>query len=177
MNMEQIPTLAITLFRRVDATRHILNALKACYGIKDYTVLLSVDIDPKDKRCWEVYDVAMDFRNTFANKETQVFLNHPGLGIDLNKISVLRKAYELTDTPIFLHDDNPPSPDALRWFEFGTEMYKDDPTIFQISGYNRITDRSADKIDPYAYSKRFGYGDGACWGSVMFKRVFEEAFG
>jgi hypothetical protein len=164
--------ICATLHRRPEATRRLLEAIDATYGVDGYTILLSVDRDDSIPACLEVADIAGEY--TASNPKCTVWFHTPKLGIDRNKLFILDGGFKLSDYVIFLNDDTPISKDALLWFEWAGEKFKDDKSVYSVCGYNRVTDRTAADIDPYAYS--FREGDGV-WGFARWKDRHEESYG
>lgn len=135
--MTNSKVIAITLYRRPEYTRQMLEALSQCYGIEDYRVLISCDVNPQHQRaCDEVVMLAYEF--ALKHQGTEVFVNNPALGCDLNKLFILPKAYELSDYVIFIEDDCvPAAKDTLCFFEQMGERFRDDPTVLSITAFNR----------------------------------------
>lgn len=175
--MEKV--IAITLYRRPELTAALFKALALCYGINEYTVLISCDYNPDHgTQCSKVAELARCFAYTGVTKETRVIQHNERQGVDLNKLFVLPLAFELSDFVIFLEDDTPPAPDALRYFEAMNAQYKDDPNVVSISGYNRYLDADEHarvlKDEPYHLDK----GTGFCpWGWGMWRDRYEDICG
>ncbi len=170
--------IAITLFRRPDLTASLFSALKKCYGLDDYAVLISCDVDEQYLGdCNQVVELATEFLHE-RKQLTQLHVNSPRLGVDLNKLFLLPKAFELSNYVIFLEDDTPPAQDALRFFEACNQKYKNDPTVVSVSSYNRYlaTEEHARVLaqEPYAMDQ----GNGFCpWGWAMWRDRYEKTMG
>jgi Methyltransferase domain len=133
--------IAITLYRRPDYTAKLFANLAQCYDIENYAVYISCDYDEAHKDdCLAVRRMAFQFGQEGFAKSSHIMTNNPRLGIDLNKLAVLPEAFESSDFVILLEDDTPPAQDALRYFEAMNQMFKDDPSVMSISGYNRYTE-------------------------------------
>ena len=135
--------IAITLYRRPRYAKQVLDALLECYGIEDIPVYLSQDWAPEHQvECGAVKALASDFQ-TRHKGPSRYFVNHPRLGIDLNKLFVVPKAFEGgADFVILVEDDTLPSRDWLQYFVAMAEKYRDDATVLSVTGYNRITDEA-----------------------------------
>ncbi len=135
--------IAITLFRREKYTKQVLDALLKCYGIEDIPVYLSQDWASQHQvECEAVKALALDFQTRHKGK-SQYFVNDPRLGIDLNKLSVVPKAFAGgADFVILVEDDTIMSRDWLQYFIAMGEKYRDDATVLSVTGYNRITDEA-----------------------------------
>ena len=104
--------------------------------------------------------IAQEFQRKHRGP-SRYLINHPKLGIDLNKLWVIPQAfrgenwnYPLThcgeedrgriftpnDFVIFLEDDHKLSRGAVRWFIEMGEEFKDDERIGFITGYNKQTE-------------------------------------
>lgn len=161
--------IAITLYRRSDYARQVLEALKLCYGIEDYRVLFACDVNPQYQRgCDESIQLARDFATWHG--QTDICINNPRLGIDLNKLFILPKAYELSDYVIFLEDDCVPAKDVLRFFEHMGERFRDDASVISVTGFSR-PDHTNGLYDIF-------YGRGFTpWGWAMWRDRYDRIVG
>jgi hypothetical protein len=159
-----------TLFRRPEKTRQLLDALARCFGIQDTLLLLSCDFsEPYRDACDEVISLA----ESFDACETRVWVHKPKLGIDINKLFVVPWALTLAEFAIVLEDDTHPSPDALRYFDYCAERYRDDPRVVTVTGYNRVRTPAA-QIDPYRLEMRLGWF--VPWGWGIWRDRWERLF-
>jgi ADP-heptose:LPS heptosyltransferase len=167
--------IAVTLYRRPQRTALTLGALSKCYGLQDYTVLISCDFNPQlADQCNQVIAQAKAFQDAAKAKHVEVEVNTVRLGVDMNKVHVLQNAYGVSDFVILMEDDTPPSPDALRWFEYAAGRIQGDPQIASVTGYNRITGKTATELDPYAWETRVGF---CPWMWGMWADVYADAYG
>ena len=133
--------IAVTLFRRSGYTKQVLDALLECYGIDDIPVYLSQDwsLEHNDQ-CKAVRQVALEFQRRHKGK-SEYTINNPRLGIDLNKLAVIPKAFhDGAEFVIFLEDDHVASRDAIQWFIKMGEQFRGDERIGFITGYNKQTE-------------------------------------
>lgn len=169
--------IAITLYRRPKYTAQLFEALHNCYGINEFDILISCDFAPEHRvSCDEVKRQADKFAE--GRPRVQVFQHEPRLGVDLNKLWLIPKAYELSDYMIFLEDDTIPAPDALRFFEAMDAKYRNDESVVSISGYNRYLElETHERVileEPYALDQG---GQFTPWGWAMWKDRYDFIVG
>ena len=126
--MAQRKVITTCQYKRPDYTRQMLEALRRCAGIEDYTIL--VHLEPGDE---EVHSLlrGIDFA------ESRLIRNPYRLGVDINTENALRHGFGLADFVIHLEDDIVCAPDALQYYEWCRERYANDPRVFSVTGYNR----------------------------------------
>lgn len=167
--------IAITLCRRPEATKKLLDCLRNCRGIEDYTLYISVDVDDRYRdNSIEVNDIVIAFQDELQALKRKVFTyaHEPKLGVDLHKLFILGEAFKDNEYVIFLEDDTPISVDALNWFEWAGQHYKDDESVFSVCGFNFT--RNLEGVDPYTYQKVRGYNS---WGVGLWRDKHAELFG
>jgi hypothetical protein len=124
--------ITMTAYRRPQYTREVLDALAQCDGIGDWTLLPNVE--PGNA------EVIAAFRG-FKACECRLVVNERRLGLNRNTLAALMRAFHLkADHIVHLEDDTVPSPDALRYFEWGIDyLVEHDPkhTVLLVSGYNK----------------------------------------
>src|SRR5205085_4047904 len=76
-------------------------------------------------------------RAPFENK--RIVENATRLGCGDNIYSAIDDAFRFADYVILLEDDVVPAPDCLRYFEWARRRYRDDPQVFSVSAYSRLT--------------------------------------
>lgn len=173
--MEKV--IAITLYRRPEYTQKLFDALTQCYGIEDYEVFISCDYNLDYlEDCRKCQDIAKEFAEN-RDAPTNIWVHEPRLGIDLNKLFILPKAFEVSDYVIFLEDDTIPSRDALRYFEWGRQ-FQNDQSVVAICGYERYHDIPYHNLvlqyQPYAVirkPKTF-----SSWGWALWKDRYERIY-
>lgn len=169
--------LAITLYRRPNYTRQLFDALKKCYGVKDYTIFISCDHDDRFRDdCLEVQAMADEFSRWHEN--TFIYVNNPRLGIDINKLFILPIAFKYSDFVIFYEDDTIPAPDTLRYFEW-CRQFKDDPNCIAICTYDRYHDQHYhDLVMKYqSHSVIQKPGIFSIWGWGTWKDRYDRIYG
>ncbi len=168
------PIIAITLCRRPAYTLQMLTALSMCYGLGDYKVLMSLDWDERhDAECRQVHEMALSFKADVGHARAQVYLHKPRLGIDENKMWLIPTAFQETDFVIVLEDDIIPTPDFLRYMEWGRRTFRDDPSVLSVSGYHRAT-QAGNAAQLYDAFRMVGFNT---WGWGMWQDRWETYFG
>jgi hypothetical protein len=126
--MSQRKVITTCQFRRPEYTRQVLEALRGCVGIEEYTIL--AHIEPGDE---EVHALirAIDFAECRRVENPYV------QDVSLNTENALRHGFLMADYVIHIEDDIVCAPDALRYYEWCRERYRDDPRVFSVTGYNR----------------------------------------
>jgi hypothetical protein len=171
--------IAITLYRRPDYTKQMLDALSQCYGIEDYHILISCDHNGQyAEDCDKVWDLARQFAASRPKELTEIFSNNPRLGIDLNKLFILPRAYALSDYVIFIEDDTIPAQDALRYFEFCAQFVSD-PDCVAICAYDRYHDEDYHRrtLEKQAHAVLKRPKMFSSWGWAMSKASYERLYG
>jgi len=165
--------IATTHYRRPKYSQQFFDALGKCNNIKDYLVLVHIDIDTNNfNSCVEVRKIAQSFKDSGKAGDVQIIVSHPRRGVDESKLFLLPLAFSISDYVIFLEDDTIPSKDALDWFVWAGDKYKDDTEITSITGYNRIS--SIEGINPYQYEEQEAF---IPWGWAMWEDRYEAIYG
>lgn len=124
--------ITMTAYRRPQYTREVLAALAQCDGVEDWVLLPNVE--PGDE------EVIATFRD-FQACECRLVVNQKRLGLNRNTQAALMRAFQAkADRTVHLEDDTVPSPDALRYFEWGIDYlanHDHEHTILLASGYNK----------------------------------------
>ena len=115
-------------FRRPQYTRRMLDALRGCTGIEEYTIL--VHLEPG-------HDEVQSLVRGIDFAECRIVENTHQLGVNLNTENALRHGFGLADFVIHLEDDILCAADALRYFEWCGERFASDPRAFSVTGYHR----------------------------------------
>jgi hypothetical protein len=125
-SMEKV--VAIIAYRRYEYLRRVLEALAGCDGIDTYNTLIHVDPGST-----AVEDLARYF--PLPNKE--VVVNPHQYGCNGNIYAACAHAFSLTDYAVIIEDDIVPARDALRFFEYVDNGYRNDPSCFGACAYHR----------------------------------------
>lgn len=168
--------LTVTLYRRPQYTQQLFDNLRHCYGIEDTHTLISCDYSSDHA---EACDKVIKLADEFANEHSaEIFVNDPRHGIDLNKLFILPKAFNLSEYVVFLEDDTQIAPDGLRFFAEMNHMFRDDPEVISVTGYNRIVDEPQFQHTLKEEAYHLGRGSGFTpWGWAMWKDRYEAIMG
>lgn len=118
----------MTLYRRPQYTKEVLDALAKCDGIEDYLLMISVDGKKKNP---EILALVNDF-----DACAKQVLTPEHLGCGPNTYYVLSHGFLKTDYVIHLEDDTVPAFDTLRYFEWARQFETDD-NMFSVTAYSR----------------------------------------
>lgn len=172
--------ILLTVYRRPAYTKQVLDALAECYGIGEYSILVSADTYAENPALTQAcVDLARNFK---ASKDVRINVHNPKLGIDSNKLWAFPHAFKESDCVIHLEDDCIPAKDALRFLEWG-EALRDDPSILSVSAYQKegviIDAGSAPHIQRVhgMYDAFRGRGGFACWAWATWKDRWQQVIG
>jgi hypothetical protein len=122
--------ITISLYNRVDYSKQVLEHLSKCIGVEDYEILVHIDRSP-----W--VDELMDLVGGYSSDlDIHVFSPAKNLGCNRSIYECLDWGFEDTDYLIHIEDDILLSYDALKYFEWAGETFKNDQTVFTVDGYN-----------------------------------------
>lgn len=142
--------ITVTAYNRPAYLRATLSALAACDGIKNYRV--AVLLDPCDETQEQVNTAA------YYGFEPLIFAEHKGCNLAIAHAFTYGFASPAADFHIHLEDDTVPCRDALRWFEWARDRYRDDPSVMNVSGYQRISNGRLDECGLRRWFTPWGWG-------------------
>jgi hypothetical protein len=151
--------IAVTLYKRLDYSRRVLEHLKACAGIEDY--LVSLHVEPG-------YPRVLELARSFPLPNRNLVVNDTRLGCTANIHSALKYGFMRSEYVIMVEDDVLLAPGALKYFEWAREVFRDDPSIFTVAAYRK--EEVAAK-DFYTYGKEQWFTP---WGWATWKDRFVE---
>lgn len=129
-------TLSITLYKRPNYTKILLEHLDKCYNIDNYHIFIYCEPDYAD-----VIDLAKSFRQS----QTTLKINRRKVGCNRNIYQALDNGFSINNFHIHLEDDTIPAKDFLVYCEWCNDQYYKDKNIFSVSGYVN----SNNKIDQF----------------------------
>ena len=179
--------IVITLYRREEETKQVLDALLKCYNLNDFTIVLSHDINYADHEmpCKNVLALASSFIDSYnKNRKPGNHIwythNNPRKGIDLNKfhaIEYLLKHQMHTDAFILLEDDTVPAPDFLNYMATNLKRIIETPDILAVCAYNRqYPEEDFLKVSHDAYGTWLARGFNP-WGWGMLTTTYRTLYG
>jgi len=129
------PVLIITL-NRYDHLKKCVESLSACTYADSTDLYIAVDYPTKESH-WEGYNNINNYLAEIKGfKSVFVIKRKENFGPVRNHLEAQSRIFEEFDRIIFSEDDNVFSPNFLDFVNKGLNKYKDDSSIFSISGYN-----------------------------------------
>ena len=170
MEKKQYAPVLIPTLNRYEHFRRCVESLSRCTYADKTELVIGLDFPPSEKYV-EGWEKICDYVNKISGfGEVTIFRRDVNFGVDKNTEDILEYAAKKYDRYIFSEDDNEFSPNFLDYINQGLDLYRDDPHIFAICGYNYPIDLS-EYNKPYYFSHEFaawGYG---CW-FEKHKRIF-----
>ncbi len=123
--------IVITLCKRPDYTRRVLDALARCDDISRYPVAML---------CEPVNEEVIELAAAFTRKpgiKAWAMVGTQRVGCNVNTYSALAYGFDHHQRVIALEDDTVPGGDYLRFMDWGFGEYDRDPSVFSICGYQR----------------------------------------
>jgi hypothetical protein len=141
----RLKVLALTAWKRPDYVRRTLDALSRCPEIGDY--LLIPHVEPG---CDETRHLisSIDFA------ECRPTWNTARLGSDPNIRAAVRHGLALSDYVVYMDEDALFARDALAFYEWAGDRYRDDPGVASVTAYNRNREAAPEPATHYAVSTR-----------------------
>jgi hypothetical protein len=122
-----LKSISISLYNRPEYTARLFDHLNNCIGVDEYSFIICVEPVNSD-----VINLAKSFRPA----QSSLTINEDKLGCQTNIFQSVAKGFEInTGFHIHLEDDTIPGKDCLKYFEWAAEKYKDDQSVFSVSGY------------------------------------------
>lgn len=126
-------TISISLYKRPDYTKILLDHLDRCYGIEQYVTVICCE--PANS---EVIDLAKNFRPD----RTYVIVNPKIQGCNWNIFQCLSIGFDNSDFHIHLEDDTIPGRDFLSYCEWAKNEYINDSDVFSVCGYVNVNNKT-----------------------------------
>jgi len=123
--------VTVSAYNRPEYLEQTLAALSRCHGVFDCSVTVLLDECPETAQQQEICE-RFGFRHGVMTP--RVGCNRAILGALLYGFDELGGEYH-----VHLEDDTVPCRDALRWFAWARDAYRDDPAVFSVSGYQRVS--------------------------------------
>ena len=124
---------------RADYTQKVLEGLKSCDGIEEYKLLIHAEPDFPD---------VIDTINSIDGLNKEIILNSTVLGATPNTYECMEHGFSLSDFVIYIEDDDVPSKDFLKYFEWARDTYENNTDILNIAGHSMYKD-----LEPAEYYK------------------------
>lgn len=142
--------ITVSAYNRPEYLRQTLAALRACDGLDSCRV--AVLIDPSDE-AGKCADVA-----TTLGFESFAYSQRVGCNAAIRY--ALAYGFETMGSEFHLHleDDTVPTRDALRWFAWARDAYRDHARIMNVSGYQRVSNGCLDECGARRWFTPWGWG-------------------
>lgn len=124
--------VTVSGYNRPAYLERTLAALAKCDGVRDCRV--RVLLDPCDETA-EQTEIAARY-----GFPVSVHASHVGCNTAIQQAFRFGFSEQLYDYHVHLEDDTVPTKDALRWFAWARDRYRDDPRVMNVSGYQRSSD-------------------------------------
>lgn len=125
--LEKVITLC--LWRRPAYTRQVIDALRNCAGVHDYTIFVHIDGGDRGVQAAVTQEAGkIDFA------KYHIVTEEKNLGCNQNTRRCLEHGFSYSDYVIHCEDDIVFSPDALQYFEWARQ-FESDPSIFIVSAW------------------------------------------
>lgn len=125
-------SISISLFNRLEYTKILFDNLAKCEGIDKYKIIISC----------EPVDYIINIAELFLPDQTIIYKNRNRLGCQANIFMSIERGFDLGGNfHIHLEDDTIPGKDFLKYCEWADREFKDDKTIFSVSGYVNSNNR------------------------------------
>lgn len=123
--------ITVSAYNRPVYLAQTLAALAECRGVEHCRV--AVLLDPCDQ--------TQEQANIAAKHGFEPVVYSNRVGCNLAILGAMQYGFSILggDYHIHLEDDTVPCRDALRWFAWARDAYRDDPRIMNVSGYQRVS--------------------------------------
>lgn len=132
-------TISVSLHNRPQYTKILLDHLDRCNNIEEYAVVFC---------CEPTNDEVISLAKNFRPQRSFVIINPKPYGCNLNIFQCLAIGFDNNDFHIHLEDDTIPAKDFLVYCEWAKNQYINDQTIFSISGYVNINNKTEHYSQP-----------------------------
>ena len=122
--------ITVTLYNRLDYAEQCLTHINNAYGSSNYSILVSIDGSDISS---EMFDLA----NKLSMSNYCIVEHCINQGCNRNIYNTLNWGFSLSDYVIMVEEDILLARDALQYFEWAAEQYKDDQDVFSVCGYQR----------------------------------------
>lgn len=142
--------ITVTGYNRPQYLARTLAALRSCDGIADCRV--AVVLDPCEQTGEQAaianrygFQAIALTRHVGCNQAIQAAIQHgfDGMGSEFH---------------VHLEDDTVPTVDALRWFAWARDAYRDEPAVMNVSGYQRSSNGCRDEAGLRRWFTPWGWG-------------------
>ena len=150
-----IPTL-----NRYEHFRRCVESLSRCAHADKTELVIGLDYPPSEKYI-EGWEKICNYVSTISGfAQVTILKREYNYGVHKNIDDIKEYASKKYDRFIMSEDDNEFSPNFLDYINKGLEIYKDNPNIYAICGYNYPIDMSGYEFEYYFSHEFAGWGYG-----------------
>jgi len=167
MNQKLTTPVAIIVFKRLDATKKMFEAVRAAAPKELYIIGDGWRNETEKEKCLAV----REYLEGAVDWPCQVHKNYSDINLGLKKriVSGLSWVFETAESAIILEDDCIPDASFFPFCEDLLEKYKDEPRIMHIAGMNfQQKNRDFTTNGASYYFSRFG----EIWGWATWRRAW-----
>ena len=135
-NINIYAPIVITTICRYETFKRCIESLMKCTGADQTELYIGIDY-PANESHWAGYRKICDFVESITGfKSVYVFKREHNYGQGKNVRDLVTRIKEKYDRYIITEDDNEFSPNFLEYINKGLEIYRDNPKVIAICGYN-----------------------------------------
>lgn len=151
--------ISLTCFKRADYLSQVLDSLKKSLEFSSYrdSFRLYPSIDFKNNS-------VVDLIKNIDWIDTNFIINNPPIGCNRNTKQAVQRAIQDNDAVLHIEDDTVLSYDALDFFVYALDKYKDDPQVLSLSGYTKTESINEEQYYATICEQFF-----CCWGCCFWK--------
>ena len=142
--------ITVSAYNRPEYLQQTLAALRACDGFDSCRVVVLIDPSDEAGRCAEVATTLGFVCFAYA---TRVKCNAAIMNAFAYGFQVMESEFHL-----HFEDDTVPTRDALRWFAWARDAYRDQARIMNVSGYQRVSNGCLDECGARRWFTPWGWG-------------------
>lgn len=167
-------TISMTVWRRPEYTRMVLDALAANLGSGEYRLVVAVDVTSGPDR-----EVMHILGQQHWPAKLEVHVAPAPRGCNGNTRAALRAAFAPPEVDYVIHveDDILLAADALAWFEWAHRAYREDPSVFTVTawrhpdGWLPETGKPQPPAEVWGCRREWFF---TCWGWATWRDRWEE---
>ena len=142
--------ITVSAYNRPEYLQQTLAALRACDGFDSCRVVVLIDPSDEAGRCAEVATTLGFVCFAYATR----------VGCNAAIMNAFAYGFQVMESEFHLHfeDDTVPTRDALRWFAWARDAYRDQARIMNVSGYQRVSNGCLDECGARRWFTPWGWG-------------------
>ena len=142
--------ITVSAYNRPEYLQQTLAALRECEGFDSCRVVVLIDPSDEAGRCAEVATTLGFVCFAYATRA----------GCNAAIMNAFAYGFQVMESEFHLHfeDDTVPTRDALRWFAWARDAYRDQARIMNVSGYQRVSIGCLDECGARRWFTPWGWG-------------------